>query len=75
MNWDQVEGNWAQLKGKLREKWGKLTDQDVEAMAGHKDQLVGALKERYGMEKEKAHEEIDRWVNTLRDKITDGKHN
>jgi uncharacterized protein YjbJ (UPF0337 family) len=69
MNWDELQGSWAQVKGKLREEWGKLTDQDVENIGGKKDQLVGALAERYGMEKEKASLEIDRWVATVRDKI------
>ena len=43
MNWDRVEGNWKQLKGKAREKWGKLTDNDFEAIAGKKDQLIGRI--------------------------------
>ena len=37
MNWDQVEGNWKQLKGKFREKWGKLTDDDLDVVAGKRD--------------------------------------
>ena len=69
MNWDQVQGSWAQVKGKLREEWGKLTDQDIENIRGKKDQLIGALTQRYGIEKEKASLEVDRWVATLRDKI------
>lgn len=46
--WDQVKGNWKQLKGKVREKWGLLTDDDLEHIAGHKDRLVGKLQEKYG---------------------------
>jgi len=69
MNWDQVQGNWMQVKGKLREQWGKLTDQDLESIAGKKDRLLGALQQRYGMESEKAKQEIDRWVTTLEAKI------
>ena len=42
MNWDQVSGNWKQFTGKVKEKWGKLTDDDLEVVAGKKDQLVGA---------------------------------
>ncbi len=34
MNWDQVEGNWKQVKGAVREKWGKLTDDDLVAAEG-----------------------------------------
>ena len=46
--WDQVKGNWKQLKGKVREKWGLLTDDDLEHIAGHKDRLVGKIQEKYG---------------------------
>ena len=41
MNWDRIGGNWKQMTGKLREKWGKLTDSEIEQMAGNRDQLVG----------------------------------
>ena len=69
MNWDQLQGNWTEVKGKLREEWGKLTDQDLESIGGKKDRLLGALKQRYGMEHEKASQEIDRWVSALEAKI------
>jgi uncharacterized protein YjbJ (UPF0337 family) len=62
MNWDRVEGNWKQLKGKAREKWGKLTDNDFEAIAGKKDQLVGRIQERYGISKDEAQKQADEWV-------------
>jgi uncharacterized protein YjbJ (UPF0337 family) len=62
MNWDRVEGNWKQLKGKAREKWGKLTDNDFEAIAGKKDQLIGHIQERYGISKDEAQKQADEWV-------------
>jgi uncharacterized protein YjbJ (UPF0337 family) len=65
MNWDVIEGKWDQLKGSARSKWAKLTDQDVENLAGKKDTLVGKLQERYGLMKEDAEREIDDWVATL----------
>lgn len=46
--WDQVKGNWKQVKGKVREKWGLLTDDDLEHIAGHKDRLFGKIQEKYG---------------------------
>lgn len=48
MNEHTIEGNWMQLKGKLRETWGELTDDDVDVIAGRRDQLVGRIRERYG---------------------------
>lgn len=61
MNWDQVEGKWKQAKGSVKQKWGKLTDDDLDTIAGHRDKLVGKLQERYGMAKEEAEKQADSW--------------
>jgi uncharacterized protein YjbJ (UPF0337 family) len=66
MNWEQIEGNWHQFKGQVRQKWAKLTDDDLEAIGGKKDRLFGVLKQRYGLEKERASAEIDRWLQSLK---------
>ena len=48
MNWDRIEGNWKQLRGKVREKWGKLTDDQVDVVVEQRafrpDEVLGALK-------------------------------
>ena len=44
MNWDQIEGNWKQFKGKVKEKWGQLTDDDLDQAAGKRDQIIGRLQ-------------------------------
>ena len=62
MNWDQVEGKWKQLKGSAKEKWGKLTDDDLDVIAGRQDQLVGKLQERYGIAKDEAQKQSDAWI-------------
>jgi uncharacterized protein YjbJ (UPF0337 family) len=64
MNWDVVEGNWKQLKGKVKDKWGKLTDSDVDSLSGKKDQFLGVLQERYGYSKDQAEREADAWAAT-----------
>lgn len=61
MNKEQFEGNWQELKGKIKEKWGKLTDDEVAKINGKYDQLVGHLEKKYGYHKEKAEEEIKNW--------------
>ena len=43
MNRDQIKGDWKQMTGKVKEKWGKLTDNDLTTIAGQRDQLVGIL--------------------------------
>jgi uncharacterized protein YjbJ (UPF0337 family) len=65
MNWQQIEGKWDFAKGKLREKWGKLTDDDIDVIAGKRDQLIGRLKERYGIQKDAAEKEINNWLDTI----------
>lgn len=61
MNKDQLEGNWMNLKGKVRETWGKLTDDDFDRIAGKRDQLVGAIQRRYGIAKEEAERQVEKF--------------
>ena len=65
MNWDQVEGKWKQYKGSFKEKWGKLTDNDLDVIAGKRDQLVGRIQEAYGMTKEQAQREVEDYVRSM----------
>ena len=65
MNWDQIEGRWNELKGRLRSKWAKLTDDDMQMIGGKKDMLVGRLQQRYGMQKDEAEREVDRWLDGI----------
>ena len=58
MNSDILEGNWKQLKGKIREKWGKLTDSDLDKAGGRRDQLLGRIQERYGIAKDEAEKQM-----------------
>ncbi len=61
MNSDQLQGKWKQMKGSVKEKWGKLTDDDLDVIAGQHDQLVGKIQERYGVTKEEAMKQIKDW--------------
>lgn len=67
MNWDRIEGNWKQVKGKIKEKWGELTDDDLDIASGHRDQLAGKLQNRYGITKDEAERQIDDWARNYRD--------
>jgi len=66
MNWDQLEGKWKQYSGKLKGKWGKLTDDDLEAVRGRRDQLIGKIQERYGIVKQEAEKQVDEFARTFR---------
>jgi uncharacterized protein YjbJ (UPF0337 family) len=65
MNWDQVEGKWKQVKGSIKERWGKLTDDDLDVIAGRRDNLVGKLQERYGIAREEAQKQSEAWLKTM----------
>jgi uncharacterized protein YjbJ (UPF0337 family) len=64
MNWDQVEGKWKQASGKVKEKWGKLTDDDLQTIAGKRDQLVGRIQERYGIARDVAEKQVEEFSKT-----------
>jgi uncharacterized protein YjbJ (UPF0337 family) len=72
MNWEQIQGQWKQLKGKLKMKWGRLTDDDLDFIAGQKDVLVGKIQERYGVKKEEALRQVEEW-NSAIDKESAGE--
>ena len=60
-NTQTVKGNWNQFKGKIKEKWGDVTDDDLERLRGQGDQLIGMIQEKTGV----AREEIGNYVNSL----------
>lgn len=64
--WDQIAGKWKQLKGEVRTRWGELTDDELEQIAGQRDILAGRLQERYGIAKEEANRQIDEWADKLK---------
>lgn len=65
MNWDQIEGRWKQLTGDIKKQWGRLTDDDVNAIDGQQDKLVGRIQEAYGIEREEADRQVREWFNRL----------
>jgi uncharacterized protein YjbJ (UPF0337 family) len=65
MNQDIVDGKWKQMRGQVRKWWGKLTDDDLDVIAGKRDQLVGKLQEKYGWAKRDAEHEVARRLREL----------
>jgi uncharacterized protein YjbJ (UPF0337 family) len=59
MNQDRIHGRWKQLKGKVKEQWGKLTDDDLDVIAGRRDQLLGRIQQRHGLAKDEATRQVD----------------
>jgi uncharacterized protein YjbJ (UPF0337 family) len=58
MNWTEIQGKWKQAKGSIQEKWGKLTNDDLDVINGRREQLAGRLQETYGYAKEEAERQI-----------------
>jgi uncharacterized protein YjbJ (UPF0337 family) len=71
MEWTRVEGNWKQMRGRVKERWGKLTDDDLTAIAGRRDQLEGMIQERYGYAREKARREIEDWYRSMESNLSE----
>jgi len=59
MNGDIFQGKWKQLRGQVQQKWGDLTDSDLDRIKGTRTEFEGLLQERYGYTKEKARTEVD----------------
>jgi uncharacterized protein YjbJ (UPF0337 family) len=69
MNWMQIEAKWDQVKGEARSTWAKLTDDDLAYIAGKRDKLIGKVQERYGVLKEHAQKDVDRWVDSVSERL------
>jgi uncharacterized protein YjbJ (UPF0337 family) len=69
MNQDRIQGRWKQLKGKVKEQWGKLTDDDLDVIAGRRDQLLGRIQQRHGLAKDEA----DRQVSVFESRHPDNR--
>jgi uncharacterized protein YjbJ (UPF0337 family) len=65
MNWDQIEGNWKQFAGSAQAKWGELTGDEMDQIAGNRAHLEGKIQEKYGIEKEEAKRQVDEWLSKL----------
>ena len=69
MNKDEFEGMWKQVRGKVRQKWGKLTNDDLERIDGDFDVLIGRLQERYGKARREIEEEVRGWLESLETRV------
>lgn len=58
MSTEILRGKWLQLKGDVKERWGELTDDEVDQVEGNQEQLIGLIQEKYGYAKERAEREV-----------------
>lgn len=77
MNWSTMQGNWNEAKGKVKSKWGRLTDDDLMQVQGHKDRLVGIIQQKYGIARDKAEEQLEEFMSSnegLITRVKEGAH-
>lgn len=65
MNLDTLKGSWREMTGKIKQKWAKLTDDDLKGVEGNVDEIKGRLRKVYGYSKEKAHQEFEDFRSSL----------
>lgn len=63
MNKDIAKGKWQQMKGQAQQEWGKLTNDELDRMEGNREELAGKVQERYGIEREEAKKQVDKFFN------------
>jgi uncharacterized protein YjbJ (UPF0337 family) len=62
MDWHQIEKNWKEAKRKIKEKWGKLSEGDLDAIDGRRNRLEDRISKRYGFAEDHIRKEIDDWL-------------
>lgn len=65
MNKDFLQNTWKQFRGQVKQRWGQLTDADLDMIAGHRDKLISKIQERYGYTRERAEREADKFITEI----------
>jgi len=73
MNEDVLKGKWKEIKGGVKEKWGKLTDDDLTQVEGNIEKLLGLLQQKYGYAKDKAEQEYKDFIGRYKERAVNGE--
>jgi uncharacterized protein YjbJ (UPF0337 family) len=74
MDWDELQAKWPQMRGPLRHRWGRLTEDDLDVIGGHRDIFIGRVRERYSLDRAEAQQRIEEWLRTLQEqKVLTGR--
>lgn len=65
MNQDTIKGQWHQLKGQIKQRWGQLTEDDLQRADGNREYLVGKIQERCGVARDQAEREVKDFESTI----------
>jgi len=69
MNWDRIEGNWKQFTGNVKHRWGKITGDQLDVIAGKRDHLAGRIQAAYGISKDVAAQQLMEWQHRQKDNM------
>lgn len=67
--WNQVKGNWKQFTGSVQEKWGELTNDEIQEVNGERTKLIGQIQAKYGIAQQEAEKQVDEWADDIKQKI------
>lgn len=70
MDWNQLQAAWPRMRGQLRHRWGRLTEDDLDIIAGQREVFIGRVEERYSVGREEARQRIEEWLHTLQEAKT-----
>ena len=74
MRWDDLQSKWFRMRGALRHRWGRLTENDLDVINGHRDIFISRVQERYSIDRTEAQQRIEEWMRTLQEqKVLTGK--
>lgn len=65
MNWDTIQGSWKEMMGSARAKWGDITGDEWQSIAGRRDEIVGLVQKKYGQSRDEAERAVDEWSRGL----------
>jgi uncharacterized protein YjbJ (UPF0337 family) len=70
MDWDRLQVKWPYMRNQLRHRWGRLTEDDLDVIAGHRDVFIGRVQERYSVDRVEARNRIEEWLRALQEEKT-----
>jgi uncharacterized protein YjbJ (UPF0337 family) len=64
MSWEDIEQRWERYRGQLQDRWGRLTEDDLETARASRNDLVERVRDRYGIDRDMAERHVDDWIHT-----------
>jgi uncharacterized protein YjbJ (UPF0337 family) len=61
MNWERIEVNWKHYKGNAKRHWVKLSEEELEVIAGDRERLAEKIRQVYGVSREIAEKQLASW--------------